>query len=207
MKNAQYEQIVNEQLELAKQRIAQSLAPPTELADEQARSIIGTYRIAIEPNFIHWMYQAYQTTKSNKAKKVIAQNIRDEISQDHPKMLRDFAQQCGVNLTEDHYRRASQPTLEMWTLFAKKDGLMNLAVATTLENTSLVFIPYLDGLGKRLGCKDFTYTKVHGEADLEHARDLYEGLVEEMNHSRASWRTVSTSVDKTVRFLESILKA
>ncbi len=199
-------QIVTEQLDLAKQRIENALVPAVELTDEQARSIIGTYRVAIEPNFIHWMYQSYQTTKSDKAKQVIAQNIRDEILQDHPKMLRDFAQQCGVSLKEEHYRKASQSTLEMWDLFSKRNGLMNLTVAATLENTSLVFIPYLANLSKKLGCGNSIYTDVHGEADIEHARDLYEGLVEEMNHSPSSWRTVSTAVDKTVGFLEVILR-
>ncbi|MBS3081229.1 hypothetical protein J4221_07195 [Candidatus Pacearchaeota archaeon] len=95
----------------------------------------------------------------------------------------------------------------MWRLFSNDNGLTNVTVAATLENTSLEFIPYLAKLGKRLECKDFGYTDVHGEADIKHAQELYRGLVEEMQYANAPWRTVATAVDKTSNFLESLLKA
>lgn len=206
MENEQYRIIVDERLTIAKARINDVLVPIVNLSDEQARNIIGTYRVAIEPNFIPWMIQAYQHSKNEKARKVIGQNIYDEITQDHPKMLRDFAQSCGVSLTESHYQKASKPVLDMWDLFSKNDGLMNLSVAATLENTSLLFVPYLAEMGKKLGCKDFKYTNVHGEADIEHARDLLEGLVDSMKNYTNPWRTISTAIDRTVGFLENILK-
>ncbi len=74
-----------------------------------------------------------------------------------------------------------------------------------LENTSPEFVPYLKELGKKVGCKDFTYTDVHGEADITHAQELYRGLVEEMNYTNAPWKTVATASDNTIKFLEDIL--
>ena len=197
--------LFKEELRTAKRCIEKVLVPVKNLTVEQARNIVGTYRVAIEPNFIPWMLRAYQTVRSDKAKKVIGQNIHDEIAQDHPKMLRDFAQSCGVIVTEEHYRRASQPVLDMWDIFAKKNGIMDLTVAATLENTSLLFIPYLAKIGRKLGCKDFTYTDVHGVADIKHARDLYDGLVEEMGNSNCPVKEIVAAGDQTISFLTKIL--
>jgi len=198
-----YNQIVDEQLELAKQRIARTLVQQ-DLSESQIRDLIGTYRVAIEPNFIPWMQRAYETARSEVAKKVILENIQVEVSQDHPKMLRDFSRGSGVPLDIRHYARVSKPALEMWNLFGNDNGLTNIAIVATLENTSLEFIPYLANLGKRVGCTDFTYTDVHGEADIVHANELYRGLVEEMEYDNVPWETVATAVDKTSKFLEDI---
>lgn len=205
MEQREYKGVVDEKLDLARQRIGNALVPVGDLSESQMKDIIGTYRAAIEPNFIPWMQRAYETAKSEVARGVILENIQDEVSQDHPKMLRDFASGSGVVLSPRHYARVSRPVLDMWRLFGNDNGLTNVAVAATLENTSLEFIPYLAEIGKRLGCKDFTYTDVHGEADIEHAEELYRGLVEEMQYANVPLRTVATVVDKTTKFLEDIL--
>jgi len=199
-----YKEIVDEQLELAKQRINKTLVPLENLSEDKIRYLIGTYRVAIEPNFIPWMQRAYETARSEVAKKVILENIQDEVSQDHPKMLRDFSTGSGVLLDKRHYAKVSRLVLEMWRLLGNDNGLTNVAIAATLENTSLEFVPYLASLGKRAGCIDFTYTDVHGKADIAHAQELYRGLVEEMSYANAPWRTVATAVDKTTKFLEDI---
>ena len=173
MEQKNYGKVVDEQLDLAKQRIEGALVPVGDLSIKQARDIIGTYRVAIEPNFIPWMQRAYETAKSEVARRVILENIQDEVSQDHPEMLRDFSSSSGITLSTEHYALVSKPVLDMWSLFVNNCGLTNVAVAATLENISLKFIPYLAELGKRVGCNNFTYTSVHGEADIEHARELY----------------------------------
>lgn len=38
-----------------------------------------------------------------------------------------------------------------------------------LERASLSFIPVLKAAGEECGCENFTYTEVHGEADIGHA--------------------------------------
>jgi hypothetical protein len=204
MDKIKYKEFVDEQFELARQRIRKKLVPIDSLSDGEVKDLIGIYRIAIEPNFIPWMQRAYETAKSDIAKRVILKNIQDEISQDHPKLLRDFSASSGVLLHTRHYATVSKPVLEMWTLFGNNDSLTNVTIATTLENTSLEFIPYLRNLGKKAGCTDFTYTDVHGEADLKHARELNRGLIEEMGYAADPLKTVAVAVDKTTSFLESI---
>lgn len=203
--NDQYEQIAEEQIVMAKERIQRVLVPPNRLSINQIRNIIGNYRIAIEPNFISWMQQAYNAASSEIAREVIRENIQDEVLQDHPKMLRQFSKSAGVVITPKHYVAVAQPVLKMWDLLGDGNGITNVAVAATLENTSLVFIPYLAEIGKRAGCSDFAYTDVHGEADIEHAQKLYSGLIEEMDGGIAPWRTVATAVERTASFLEEIL--
>lgn len=201
----QYEQIVTEQLALAKEQVKNALVTPEELSVDQIREVVGNYRVAIEPNFIAWMQQAYATTKSATAKDIIKKNIDDEVSEDHPAMLREFSRSTGVIISPRNYAAVAKPVLKMWELFGGRDPIVNVAVAAVLENTSLVFIPYLAHIAKQAGCTDFTYTDTHGEADILHAQELYRGLVEEMTQGINPWRTVATATSRTVEFLEEIL--
>ena len=204
-----YQRRVSEQLSFSKASVQKFLRKPEELTTEQAKGIVGTYRLAIEPNFIPWMKLAERTVDNGKARELIAQNIRDEIKDNHPLMLRQFAKNCGVHINDDDYDRALEPVVNMWRLFAEDSSIMNLAVAATLENTSLVFVPYLAELGKKLGCQDFQYTEKHGQADVKHADELAEGLVEEIVarklQRKDSMLPLVSAVDRTVEFLQVIL--
>ena len=82
-----YEKIFQEQLDLAKRIIKAALVPLSNLSEGQIRDLIGAYRVAIEPNFIPWMQRAYKTARSEVARKVILENIQDEVSQDHRDIL------------------------------------------------------------------------------------------------------------------------
>jgi hypothetical protein len=199
-----YHSIVAEQVHLARQRVKGILKPLENVTPEEAEIILGTYRVAIEPNFIPWIMRAYQTAQSATAKHVLLTNIHDEITQDHPKMLREFTESAGVRISQVHYERAAQPVNDMWKLYAQENGLRAMAVAATLENTSILFIPYLRDLAHKRGGQDFTYTDFHGEADIAHAQDLYQGLVEEMNFNYNP-KNLVTAVAATASFLERIL--
>ena len=204
-----FQQIVDEQLNLATQRTRRVLVPLEELSESQMRDLLGAYRAAIEPNFIPWMQRAYVMAKSEIAKQVLLKNIEDELLQDHPQMLRDFTTSLGVRLEPQHYAHVSQPVFNIWSLLRNDNNLTNVTLAATLEHTSLTFIPYLADLGKLLdkrmgGGANFTYTDVHGQEDVAHAQALYQGLLEEMHHAISPWRTVATAVDKTTTFLENI---
>lgn len=197
-------EILSQKIESAKERIANALIPVERLKDKEAREILGRYRVAIEPNFIAWMTQAYQNCRSERARKVLWQNIYDEITQDHPKMLRNFITECKVEITPSIYERVANSVLDIWNVFSNKNSLQNITIAAILENTSPIFIPYLAAIGRKLECKDFTYTDTHGLADIEHARELYEGTLEEMKHANNAWSTISNTTDKTISFLEKI---
>ena len=212
-----YETRVDMRLGGVKEEIANRLNPFNQLSSPfQQRMIIGTYTLAIEPNFIQWMRIAKSYVKSSEAVNALSINLQDEINQDHRKMLRDFAQGCGFNPGFENYslcfERAMPPVLRMWEMFAKGIGIRNLAAITILEYVSPVFIPYLEEMGKRLGCTDFTYTKIHGEADIEHSMSMRDSLMAEI----AYWRNnkmgnpiasgdVDRAIDTTSAFLTKIL--
>jgi len=201
----EYSEATQKIIDQARARIARSLLPLETLTPEQAGSILAQYRLAVEPNFIAWMMQARQYAQSERAKAVLEQNLHDEITQDHPAMLRAFATSCGVIPTRQAYQKVAEPVLDLWRLFGETNSLQNLVVAMILENTSPIFIPYLAQIGKKLGCQDFTYTHVHGVADIQHARELYEGALEEMSFVAAPLNTLHYATDKTLFFLEKIL--
>lgn len=199
--------VVEQHIKVARERVKEVLKPLEKVTPDEAEIILGTYRVAIEPNFIPWMIRAYQTAQSPKAKQAILTNIRDEIEQDHPKMLRDFTESAGVYVAHIHYERASQPVNDMWKLYAQENGLRAVAIAATLENTSPIFIPYLRDLAHKRGGRDFTYTDFHGEADILHAQELSQGLVEEMGRADKNdpqYALVDT-VAATTHFLERVL--
>ena len=58
-----------------------------------------------------------------------------------------------------------------------------LAVMATLENASLVFVPWLRAAAVRLGSTDLTYADKHGEADVLHADAFVRALESELEVS------------------------
>ena len=202
-----------ERIDLELERVRSGLTLPSvdSLPDLQKASVVSNYGAAIEPNFVQWMYDTYLSVESYRAKKVLDENLHTEIADDHRRMLRNFVRDCGV---DTHLvlslQDVSVPVLKMWALFVVGSGLSNLSVITALENASLTFIPYLAEIGEKLGCKDFTYTNVHGAADIGHATSLRDGLVEELKFVGSqrddyALPEVIASFGVTTSFLNSIL--
>src|SRR5205823_2891469 len=59
-------------------------------ADEQ-RGIIARYSAVLEGNFIYWMTAAHLAVASDEARAIIEDNLREEVRDNHPGMLRRFA--------------------------------------------------------------------------------------------------------------------
>jgi len=201
---------IDAQLGIAKQRIKGVLTPVKDLSIGQMEDILARYKLAIEPNFVPWMQRALDTARSEITRNALSENIQAEVSQDHPKMLRDFVESSGVIITPEHYSQISRPVQNIWRLSGNSCSVTNVAIAATLESTSPKFIPYVENLGKKLGCRDFTYTNAHGEADIKHAEELQRGLVEEVTLARGyedrPWNTSASAVNITTEFLESLFR-
>src|SRR2546422_11592688 len=66
--------------------------PDTErLVPDQRRGIIARYTAVLEGNFIYWMTAAYLAVASDEAHAIIEDNLREEVRDNHPGMLRRFA--------------------------------------------------------------------------------------------------------------------
>src|SRR3954464_14978732 len=68
-----------------------SLPNPENLSPEQRRGIIARYSAVLEGNFIYWMTGAYIAAGSDEARAKIIDNLREEVRDCHPGMMRRFA--------------------------------------------------------------------------------------------------------------------
>ena len=68
-----------------------TLPDPERLSAEQRRGIIARYTAVLEGNFIYWMTGAYISAGSDEARAKIMDNLREEVRDSHPGMMRRFA--------------------------------------------------------------------------------------------------------------------
>ncbi|MFT4311458.1 MAG: iron-containing redox enzyme family protein [Candidatus Woesearchaeota archaeon] len=206
-KQEEFEIFLNQELDKSKQRVSELVKTHENVSDKQAKKILGNYGVAIGNNFVPWMVHAYANANSKVSKAYLLENLDEEIHGNHPRMLRDFLADAGVVIGMDNYFDVSKPVADMNKLVYGCSFSSNI-VATTLENVSPVFIPYIANLAKQLGSKNFTYTDVHGEADIVHAEQAFKGSIQEMMYKKClcpADKKVASTIDKTTGFLEQIL--
>src|SRR6266481_7277669 len=68
-----------------------SLPRAEALSADERRGIIARYTAVLEGNFIYWMTGAYLSVGSDEARSIILDNLREEVRDCHPGMLRKFA--------------------------------------------------------------------------------------------------------------------
>src|SRR2546426_90630 len=68
-----------------------SLPDPQQLSPVDRRGIIARYTAVLEGNFVYWMTSAYLSVKSQEAHQIVDDNLREEVRDNHPGMLRRFA--------------------------------------------------------------------------------------------------------------------
>ena len=73
-----------------------------------------------------------------------------------------------------------------------------------VENTSLGFIPYLAELAKLRGSEDLEYTDIHGEADIEHAKQFVWALEHEIKEHEVVGFKIDRAIKGTVDYFSSI---
>src|SRR5882724_2534946 len=88
-----------------------SLPDPERLAPDQRRGIIARYAAVLEGNFIYWMTAAHLAVASDEAHAIIEDNLREEVRDNHPGMLRRFALAAQA-LPTDSDALAVSPELE-----------------------------------------------------------------------------------------------
>jgi hypothetical protein len=131
------------------------------------------------------------------------ENLWVEIRDDHPSMLRDFAKCTKAEPNAEDFQYTHNEVMKIRNLVSELSGVKNIALMATLENTSASFIPYLAELAKRLGCKNLTYTDIHGEADVEHADQFLEALSDEQN---LGYQNTEKEIDETISLTLDLLK-
>lgn len=148
------------------------------------------YEAAIKPNFVKaWMEPTSIRCRSSVAWRTCADNLACEKDpeHDHRLMLERFTNQVRHYEMDGRLATAiarCQPFIKGLTEIAREpcavDGLATMAY---LENDSLVFINYMDQGCDILEITDKEYLKVHGVADIEHARAFIEAVRAEVKYT------------------------
>ena len=82
---------IQEQIDCAINDLLGSFPDPEQLSANQRRGIIARYTAVLEGNFIYWMTGAYLSVGSEAARSIILDNLREEVRDCHPGMMRRFA--------------------------------------------------------------------------------------------------------------------
>jgi hypothetical protein len=157
-----------------------SLPAAEQLSEGGRRGIIARYSAVLEGNFIYWMAGAFLAAKSKEARSIILDNVREEVRDCHPGMLRKFAMAAHA-APNDSDALAVYPNLSNVRLFIGRLSPAPIIVMMAFfEGFIQRFMPYLADLAQRRGSEEQEYTDVHGVCDIAHSQELFRALEAEM---------------------------
>src|SRR6058998_3208309 len=171
---------LQDQLDRVIDDLLASLPNPDHFSPAERRGIIARYTAVLEGNFIYWMTAANLAVASKEAHSVIQDNLREEVRDNHPGMLRKFAIAAHAVPTDSDvlavYRNLENVRLFVGRLSAVKIVLM----MAFFEGWITRFMPYLASLAQRQGSLEREYTDVHGVVDVVHTQELFRALDAEL---------------------------
>ena len=171
---------LQDQLDRVIDDLLASLPNPDHFSPAERRGIIARYTAVLEGNFIYWMTAANLAVASKEAHSVIQDNLREEVRDNHPGMLRKFAIAAHAVPT-DSDALAIYPRLEDVRLFVGRLSAVRIVLMMAFfEGFITRFMPYLAELATRQGSAEQQYTEVHGVCDVVHTQELFRALQAEM---------------------------
>lgn len=199
--------VLRESIEQSIADVIASLPNPEHLSHEERRGIIARYTAVLEGNFIYWMTATYLSVRSTKAQMIIEENLREEVQDNHPGMLRRFAVAARATST-DTDRLAIDADLQRVRAFvARLAALQIVLMMAFFEGFIQRFMPYLADLAVRQGSQEMEYTDVHGVVDIAHTQGLFEAFSEEMalTDFDPSLTTYLEGVEVLRRLIETVI--
>ena len=171
---------IQEHIDRAIGELIASLPDPERLVPDERRALIARYAAVLEGNFIYWMTAARLAVASDEAKAIIEDNLREEVRDNHPGMLRRFALAAHAAPT-DADALAVYRNLENVRLFVADLSAVEIVLMMAFfEGFITRFMPYLADLADRQGSAERQYTDVHGVVDVVHTEGLFRALEAEM---------------------------
>jgi hypothetical protein len=171
---------IQQHIDRAIDELIVSLPDPERLVPDERRGLIARYAAVLEGNFIYWMTAARLAVASDEAKAIIEDNLREEVRDNHPGMLRRFALAAHAAPT-DSDALAVYRNLEHVRLFvAELSAVRTVLMMAFFEGFITRFMPYLADLAARQGSAERQYTDVHGVVDVVHTEGLFRALEAEI---------------------------
>jgi hypothetical protein len=153
-----------------------ALPDPKDLTPEQRRGIIARYSAVLEGNFIYWMTAAYLSVQSEEARPILIDNLREEVGDCHPEMLRRFAIAAHAFPTEADNMAVREGLTKVRLYLGRLQGVQNVLTMGFFESYIQRFMSYLADLAVAQGSTDLEYTDVHGVCDIAHSEGLLMAL-------------------------------
>jgi hypothetical protein len=157
-----------------------SLPEPSQLTAEERRGIIARYSAVLEGNFIYWMTAAYLSAKSEAAHPILLDNLREEIGDCHPAMLRNFTLAAHAFPTDSDALAIHRDLTNVRLFLGRLDGVQNILTMAFFEGFIQQFMGYLATLAGAQGSLERVYTDVHGVCDVAHSQELFRALAAEI---------------------------
>jgi len=157
-----------------------SLPDPARLSAEERRGIIARYTAVLEGNFIYWMTGAYLSVGSDEARAKIIDNLREEVRDCHPGMMRRFAIAAHAVPTDKDAQDVYRNLMDVRLFIGRLSPVPTVVTMAFFEGFIQRFMPYLADLAKRQGSSEMEYTDVHGVCDITHTQELYRALESEI---------------------------
>jgi hypothetical protein len=157
-----------------------SLPDAGKLTPTERRGIIARYAAVLEGNFIYWMTGAYLSVASNEARLKILENLREEVRDCHPGMMRRFAIAADAVPGDDDAQAVYRNLMKVRLFIGRLEAVPIVVTMAFFEGFIQRFMPYLAELAQRQGSSEMEYTDVHGVCDVTHTEELFKALEAEM---------------------------
>ena len=157
-----------------------SLRHPAHLSTEERRGIIARYTAVLEGNFIYWMTGAYLSVGSDEARAKIIDNLREEVRDCHPGMMRRFAIAAHAIPTDEDAQAVYRNLMNVRLFIGQLSAVPIVVTMAFFEGFIQRFMAYLAELARRQGSAEMEYTDVHGVCDVTHTQELFRALEAEM---------------------------
>ena len=167
-------------LDRAIEDLLASLPNPAQLSAEERRGIIARYTAVLEGNFIYWMTGAYISVGSDEARAKIMDNLREEVRDCHPGMMRRFAIAAHAIPTDADAEAVHRNLMNVRLFIGRLSPVPIVVTMAFFEGFIQRFMPYLAELAQRQGSSEMEYTDVHGVCDVTHTQELFRALEAEM---------------------------
>ncbi len=157
-----------------------SLPNINQLTREERRGIIARYTAVLEGNFIYWMTATYLAVQTEEARPILLDNLREEVRDTHPVMMRKFAIGAHAFPTDFDALAVDEDLTRVRRFLGRLSGVQSLLTMAFFEGFIQRFMSYLADLAVAQGSLELEYTDVHGVCDIAHSEGLFEALAVEM---------------------------
>src|SRR5947207_14171028 len=186
---------LQEHIDRTSQELLASFPNTQQLSPHERRGIIARYTAVLEGNFIYWMTATYLAVSSDIARAIIEDNLREEIRDNHPGMLRRFAMAVQAAPTDADALAVHRQLQDVRLFVARLAGINGVLMMAFFEGFITRFMPYLADLARRQGSSEREYTEVHGVVDIEHTEGLFRALEAEMRRTPTHLAGAETLLD------------